>query len=81
VAEQQQVGEGLGVLGLHGIVEGCLPVGQQHVHADEGQVEEDDDGKQPARLPLFLAVPVGPGQGPGIAQEGQESAHRGHAFR
>ncbi len=46
VPGEQQRREGGGILGFQRVVEGPLPIGQHHRHADQRQVQHDDGGKQ-----------------------------------
>src|SRR5574337_11552 len=60
------------VLVLQRVVEGAVPVVEQHQQVHGREIERDDRGQQRARLPFLLRAEVWQRQPPGLAREHAE---------
>ena len=72
---EKQRNEAIPILTLQRIVEGTLPISQQHRHAHQRKIERNHYREQKARTPAFLAPPKGGDQRPGFGNEGDNPAH------
>ena len=72
---EKQRDEAIPILTLKRIVEGALPISEQHRHAHQRKIEQDNHPQQQARTPAFFAPPKGSNQRPGFGNEGDDPAH------
>jgi hypothetical protein len=54
---------------LQRVVEGVVPLVQEHIDIDDPEVERDDDEEQPPSRPTVLREPVWAGDGPSITKQ------------
>ena len=50
--------EKLVLVSLQGVVKLVVPIVDQDEHADRNEIQRDDDGEKPSRLPLLLGKPI-----------------------
>ena len=73
--EQQLADEGVPVAVLQRVVEAVVPLVDQHVDADERQLDRDHGGEQDASRPAVLGTEIGNGEPPDGGERRDEACH------